>query len=212
MYLVGLTGGIASGKSVVAECFAQHGAEVIDADDIAREIVFPGTPAWSEIRSHFGSGVLDDDGFVDRVALGRIVFSDPGKRALLNEITHPRIFTMIADRLEVLAPFGGVVVLDVPLLVETGVDRAYDAIVVVASRRETQVERLVEDRGLSEPDAFARVDAQGPLQEKLDAATHVVWNEGSLSALEAEANRLAEQFTEAARQKAEAALQDLPDD
>lgn len=212
MFLVGLTGGIASGKSVVAERFAQHGAEVIDADDIARAIVLPGTPAWSEIREHFGPGVLDDDSFIDRAALGRIVFADESKRVLLNEITHPRIFTMIADRLEVLAPFDGVVVLDVPLLVESGIDRAYDAIVVVASRRETQLERLVDDRSMSEPDALARIDAQGPLEDKLDAATHVLWNEGSLAELEAEADRLAAQLVEAARKKAESALQGLPDD
>ncbi len=211
MYLVGLTGGIASGKSTVAARFVERGAELIDADDVAREVTLPGTDAWREIVEAFGEDVLDDEGFIDRPRLGRLVFADARKRATLNEITHPRIAASIADRLEVLAALDGVVVVDVPLLVELGVERGYDAIVVVATHEETQVARLVRDRGLPEDEARQRVAAQAPLQRKLDAATHVVWNEGTLEELTAKADDLAARLEEAARQKAERLARELPD-
>jgi dephospho-CoA kinase len=212
VYLVGLTGGIASGKSAVANRFVERGMELIDADEIAREVVLPGTPAWREIIEHFGREILDADGFVDRPALGRIVFAEPGKRALLNEITHPRIVKEIADRLEVLAPLDVPVVVDVPLLVEGGVNRGYQAIVVVASRPETQLQRLVELRGMTEADARARIDAQAPLDDKLAIATHVVWNEGSMEELLAEADRVADELLAAAEAKAEEEARGIPND
>ena len=212
MYLVGLTGGIASGKSTVADRFVEHGMELIDADEIAREVVLPGTPAHREIVEHFGREVLDEDGFVDRPALSRIVFGEPSKRALLNEITHPRVVRDIADRLEVLAPLDVPVVLDVPLLVEAGVNRGYAAIVVVAAAPETQLKRLVELRGMAPEDAQARIDAQAPLEDKLAVATHVIWNEGTLDAVRAEADRVAEELVAAARAKAEAEARDVPND
>jgi dephospho-CoA kinase len=187
VYLVGLTGGIASGKSIVAQRLTEHGAELVDADAIAREVVAPGTDTWRKIREHFGEGIIDREGYIDRRALARIVFADEDKRRLLNELTHPRVIAEIADRLEVLTAFDGVVVVDVPLLVEARVDRGYEDIVVVATRPETQVRRLVELRGLTRREAQARVAAQAPLEEKLAVATHVLWNEGTIEDLLARA-------------------------
>jgi dephospho-CoA kinase len=212
VYLSGLTGGIASGKTAVAQRFVEHGMELIDADDIAREVVLPGTPAWHEIVEHFGRDVLDADGFVDRPKLGRIVFGDSAQRTLLNEITHPRVVKEIADRLELLAPLDVAVVLDVPLLVEAGVDRGYEAVVVVASRPETQLDRLVTQRGMSADDARARIAAQAPLEDKLAVATHVIWNEGTLDELRAETDRVAAELTARAEAKAEAERRSIPND
>ncbi|HEX6255111.1 MAG TPA: dephospho-CoA kinase [Euzebyales bacterium] len=198
MFLIGLTGGIASGKSAVAERFSKFGAEIIDADEIARDVTKPGTQAHHEIVEHFGYEILDDDGFIDRARLGAIVFADERQRSVLNEITHPPILAEIADRLELLVAFDGCVVLDVPLLVETDAERRYDAIVVVATREETQVSRLVRDRGMSEHEARQRVRAQAPLDAKLARATHVLWNEGSLDELAARADEVAEALCAAA--------------
>lgn len=202
MFLIGLTGGIASGKSIVAERFVRHGAELIDADIIAREMILPGTDAHQEIVEHFGRGVLDDDGFIDRAALGAIVFSDPTQRSVLNEITHPPILREIADQLELLVAFDGCVVLDVPLLVETEADRQYDAVVVVATKERTQVERLVKYRGLTEREARQRVEAQAPLEAKLARATHVIWNDGAVDELSDRADDVARQLSKVAQAKA----------
>jgi dephospho-CoA kinase len=212
VFLVGLTGGIGSGKSTVAERFVAAGAELIDADQVAREVVVPGKPAWKKIVEHFGDGILDDEGFIDRPALGAIVFADPAKRALLNELTHPPVIEAIADQLEMLTAFDGVVVLDVPLLVEGGVDRGYDAIVVVAAKPETQLQRLLADRGMSEQEAHQRIAAQAPLEDKIAKATHVLWNEGTLEDLRTEADRLARELTALAREKAAREAEAIPND
>ncbi|HSK92256.1 MAG TPA: dephospho-CoA kinase [Euzebyales bacterium] len=202
MFLIGLTGGIASGKSTVAERFVRHGAELIDADAVAREVTQPGTEAYHDIVEHFGREVLDEDGFIDRPALGAIVFSDPSQRAVLNEITHPPILAAIADQLELLVAFDGCVVLDVPLLVETEVDRRYDAVVVVATSEQTQIQRLMRHRGLGELQAKQRVASQAPLEAKLARATHVIWNDDGLAQLRERADEIAERLCAAARQKA----------
>lgn len=185
MLLVGLTGGIASGKSTVARRLAEHGAAVVDADLVAREVVEPGEPAFHEIVEHFGEQVVGDDGRLDRAALGAIVFADPEQRAELERITHPRVAEAIARRLADVndGRREQIVVLDVPLLVEAGIDRDYDAIVVVATQPETQVQRLVEQRGMPAEDARARVAAEADLEAKLAVATHVVHNEGTLDEL-----------------------------
>jgi dephospho-CoA kinase len=211
VYLVGLTGGIASGKTTVAQRFAEHGAELIDADDVAREVVLPGTEAYRKILEHFGEQILDEDGLIDRPALGRIVFSDPDKRALLNELTHPPIVAAIADQLELLQAFDGVVVLDVPLLVESGVLRGYEAVVVVAAKPDVQLERLVRDRAMTETEALDRIAAQAPLEAKLAVATHVIWNEGSLDELIAKADEVAEELAQRARDKADREDRAAPD-
>lgn len=212
MFLVGLTGGIASGKSEVSERFVMAGAELIDADEIAREITLPGEPAYRKILEHFGADVLDDDGFIDRTALGGVVFGDDAKRAVLNELTHPPIVAEIADRLEVASAFDGVVVLDVPLLVESGLDGGYEALVVVACDPETQVRRLVERRGVTEAEARARLAAQAPLEDKLAVATHVIWNDGTLAELHKRADEVAAEMVERAREKSTEETRGLPDD
>lgn len=212
MFLVGLTGGIGSGKSVVAERLVEHGAELIDADQIAREVVEPGKPAFRKIVEHFGREVLDDEGFIDRPVLGRIVFADEKKRVLLNELTHPRVAEEVAGRLELLQAFDGVVILDVPLLVEAGVTRTYDAIVVVAAKPDTQLRRLVEQRGMSAAHAQARIDAQAPLEDKLAVATHVIWNEGTFDELYAAVDDVARDLVQRAHDKAIAEEQGIPND
>lgn len=212
MYLVGLTGGIASGKSTVAACFVERGSELIDADQIAREVVLPDTPTWRKIVEHFGAGVLDADGFVDRARLGAIVFADEAKRALLNQLTHPPVVDEIASRLELYTAFDGVVLLDVPLLVEAGVDRGYEAIVVVAASAETQLRRLVELRGMTERAARQRIDAQAPLERKLAVATHVIWNDGTIAELRAHTDAVVTELQAAAREKAELEAAVLPDE
>jgi dephospho-CoA kinase len=211
MLTVGLTGGIASGKSTVAQRLVEHGMELVDADEIAREVVLPGTPTWKKVVEHFGAGVLDEQGFINRPALGRIVFSDPDKRALLNELTHPPVMEEIANRLELLQCFDGVVVLDVPLLVEVGGAGGYDAVVVVATKPETQIERLRRIRGMSEADARARVESQAPLEEKLEVATHVIWNEGIIQELLEETDRVASDLLKRADAKRDAEGQNIPD-
>lgn len=212
MYLVGLTGGIASGKSTAAARFVEHGAELIDADEIAREVVEPGKPAWKKIVEHFGTEVLDADGFIDRPSLGAAVFKSPSKRTLLNELTHPPVIAEIAERLELLQTFDGVVVVDVPLLVEANVDRGYDAIVVIAAKPATQLRRLVEQRGMAESDAQARIDAQAPLEEKLAVATHVVWNEGTVDELLAGVDDVAQDLRRRAEEKAAYEAASVPND
>jgi dephospho-CoA kinase len=206
-----LTGGIASGKSTVAQRLVEHGMELVDADDIAREVVLPGTPTWKKVIEHFGVGVLDEQGFINRSALGRIVFSDPDKRALLNELMHPPVMDEIANRLELLQCFDGVVVLDVPLLVEVGGAGGYDSVVVVATKPETQVERLRRLRGMSEADARARVESQAPLEDKLAVATHVIWNEGTVQELLEETDRVAADLLKRAAAKRHAEGQSIPD-
>lgn len=220
VYLVGLTGGIASGKTAVASQLVHRGAELVDADDVAREVMLPGTDAWREIVEVFGREILDEDAFIDRDEVARQVFGDAAKRATLNEITHPRITKEIANRLEVLAPLDSMVVVDVPLLVELGLHRDndpygipdYDAIVVVAAQRETQIERLMQQRGLTRQEAEARVAAQAPLEEKLAVADHVIWNEGSLAELRTETDRVADELIAAAEAKAARERQGLPND
>ncbi|MPZ74311.1 MAG: dephospho-CoA kinase [Nitriliruptorales bacterium] len=212
MYLVGLTGGIGSGKSTVASRFVQHGVELVDADEIARVVVEPGKPAYRKIVEHFGTEVLDEEGFIDRPRLGAVVFADESKRALLNELTHPRVAEQIAGRLELLQAFDGVVILDVPLLVEAREARSYEAIVVVASKPDTQLRRLVELRGMPAAQAQARIDAQAPLEEKLAVATHVIWNEGSLDELYSAVDGVAEDLLRRAREKASAEEEGIPND
>jgi dephospho-CoA kinase len=212
MYLVGLTGGIASGKSTVAARMVEHGAELIDADGIAREVVLPDTPTWHKIVEHFGADVLGPDGFIDRPRLGAIVFGDEAKRALLNQLTHPPVVERIAEQLELLAAFDGVVLLDVPLLVEAEVDRGYESIVVVATQPETQLRRLVELRGMAEAEARRRIAAQAPLEAKLARATHVIWNEDGLDELRARTDEVAAKLRDLAARKAEAEAASVPND
>jgi dephospho-CoA kinase len=186
VYLVGLTGGIGSGKSTVAERCTGRGWPVIDADGVAREIVAPGEPALVELAERFGTEVLAQDGTLDRATLARIAFADDRSRAALDAITHPRIAGRIADRLARLAaqdPPVPIAVLDHPLLIETAQVDQVDAVLVVLAEAERRVARLVEQRGIDEQDARARLRAQTDDATRRAAATYVITNDGDLDDL-----------------------------
>lgn len=183
MLKVGLTGGIGSGKSAVARRLAEHGAVIIDADKLAREVVEPGTPALAEVVVAFGPGVLAADGTLDRPRLGGIVFADDELLARLNAIVHPRV----AERTEALmaaAPDGAVVVYDVPLLVENDLGKFYDVVVVVDVDAETQVRRVTANRDMSEADVRSRISAQADRRRRREAADIVIDNTGTQAALD----------------------------
>ena len=179
---VGLTGGIASGKSTVAAMLRDLGAAVVDADALAREVVEPGQPALDEIVSRFGGGVLAPDGRLDRARLATIVFGDPEARQALNAITHPRIAQLAAERGLALAAAGArLIFFEAALLVENGLHRGLAALVVVSVPPEIQLARLIARDGLSEEEAWRRISAQLPLAEKVKVADHVIDNSGSLT-------------------------------
>lgn len=175
---VGLTGGVASGKSSVAAMFAEAGAVVIDADLLAREVVAPGTSGLAAVVAQFGESVLGPDRALDRPALGAIVFADDDARRRLESIIHPRVRARAAE-LEAGARAEALVVHDIPLLVETGQVGAFDAIVVVDVPEELQIERMVTLRGMTREAARARLDAQATRAERLAVATHVIDNSGT---------------------------------
>lgn len=175
---VGLTGGIAAGKSTVADALAEYGAILIDSDLLAREVVEPGTPGLAAIVKRFGAGVLNADGTLDRAELSRIVFRDALARADLNAIIHPAVLARRAE-LVAAAPDDAVVVSVVPLLVETGITDQFDRIVVVDVPEQVQVERLMARNGFDRDEALARVRAQASRAERLAVADHVIDNSGT---------------------------------
>lgn len=186
---VGLTGGIGSGKSTVGRLLAERGVVVIDADQLAREVVEPGTPGLAAIAARFGPGVVAADGRLDRPVLGRIVFADAAARADLNAIVHPLVRARAAE-LEAAAPDGSVVVQMIPLLVETGQQHSFDAVVVVDLPESLQIERVTARDGLDADAVRARMAAQASRQQRLDAATHVIDNSGQPEQLAAEVQQL----------------------
>jgi dephospho-CoA kinase len=181
---IGLTGGIGSGKSTVAGLLAARGAQVVDADRIAREVVEPGTPGLAAVVAAFGHGVLTSDGALDRPALAAVVFADPDARRRLDGIVHPLVRARAAE-LVAAAPPDAVVVQDVPLLVETGQAGSYDLVLVVQADLATRVRRLVA-RGLSEEDARARIAAQATDEQRRAVADVVLDNSGTVEELEAQ--------------------------
>lgn len=198
MQRVGLTGGIASGKSTVARMLAERGVPVIDADALAREVVGPGTAALAAIAARW-PGVVRD-GALDRQALGAIVFADAAERAALEAIVHPAIRAEAFRRLETLEAAGApVAVYEAALLVETGLDRELDALIVVSLPEEEQVRRLVARDGVPEAAARARVAAQAPLAEKLARAHYVIENTGDLADLRARVDEVWSAVRSAAR-------------
>ncbi len=204
MYLVAVTGGIGSGKSTVAARLAHHGAEVIDLDEVAREIVQPGQPALEEIAARFGRDVLQEDGSLDRAELARRAFVDDATRRDLDRITHPRVASRIAERLTVLAGEdhhdpSRIIVVDHPLLIETGQASRFDTVVAVLADETLRLTRLVEQRGLDPEDVRARMRQQVDDQARRAAADHVVVNEGDLDVLNAEVDRLQEHLAAKAR-------------
>jgi len=179
--MVGLTGGIGAGKSAVAQRLAELGAVVIDADTLAREVVEPGTDGLAEIVAAFGETVLRPDGSIDRPALGRIVFDDAHARTRLEGIVHPRVRARTAEIVAAAAAAAdpdAVVVNDVPLLVEAGLYRAYDVVIVVEAAENVRVARLVADRGMTESDVRARIAAQATDDQRRAVADVVIVNNG----------------------------------
>ena len=190
---VGLTGGVASGKSTVSEVLAELGVVVIDADRLARQVVAPGTDGLAEIVSAFGPQVLTPEGDLDRPAMGAIVFADPEKRRVLESIIHPRVRARAAE-IEAAAPAGAVVVHDIPLLAETGQADGFDAVIVVDVPTEVQIDRMTALRGMSAEDAAARIAAQADREQRRAIATYVIENTGSLADLRAEVERVLDQI------------------
>ena len=186
MYLIGLTGGIASGKSFVAARLAEYGAVHIDADQLARIVVEPGTPALDAIVDEFGDGILNRDGTLDRPALGAIIFADEVRRERLNAIVHPAVWQRTRELIAEAAVLDpqAVVVYDVPLLAEAPEDRrlAFDLIVVVLASPETRVRRMIESRGLTRAEALGRIQAQATDAERLAMADVVIDNDGDRGA------------------------------
>jgi dephospho-CoA kinase len=189
---VGLTGGVASGKSAVSAILAELGAVVVDADVLAREVVAPGTDGLRRVAAEFGTDVLTEQGELDRAALGALVFADEAARRRLEAIIHPLVRARAAE-IEAAAPEGAVVVHDIPLLTETGQAGSFDAVVVVDAPVETQVERMVAWRGWAREEALARVAAQATREQRRAVATYVIDNTGTLEDLR---DRVTEVFKE----------------
>jgi dephospho-CoA kinase len=179
---VGLTGGIASGKSTVSELLAGLGAVIVDSDKIAREVVEPGTPGLAAVVEEFGPSVLTEAGELDRAKVGEIVFADESARTRLNAIVHPLVGARSAELEEAGRAAGRLVVNDIPLLVEVGYAPFFDEVIVVDVPVETQVERAIA-RGMSEPEVRSRIKAQASREDRLAVATYVIDNTGTLDDL-----------------------------
>jgi dephospho-CoA kinase len=195
MLIVGLTGGVASGKTVVSRVLKEEGAYIIDADQIARELVQPHKPAWNELVRAFGKEILQEDGSIHRKKLTDKVFADLKQRKLLNQILHPRIKEEIDRRTKEIGQKDpeAIVVIDAPLLVELGGHRKVDKLIVVTSTQMQQIERLKERDGRSPEEALKIFSSQMPVEEKVKLADFVIRNEGSL---EETKNRAREVFQE----------------
>jgi len=189
MILVGLTGGIGSGKSTVSALLVERGAVLIDADAVVREVQQPGSPVLAEIAERFGPQVIDEHGSLDRQAVADIVFADPDALKALNAIVHPAVGREMVQRVNAQVDTDNVVVLDIPLLAERP-RKGLQATIVVDVPVEVQVERLVTYRGFSEADARARIANQASREQRLGLATHVVDNAGPLDALTAQVDQL----------------------
>lgn len=180
--IIGLTGGIASGKSTVARLFAELGARIVDADRVARDVVRPGTPAIMDIEAAFGPSALRSDGSLDREVLARLVFTNPEALAQLNAIVHPHVFAEMdrqTRQIQRESP-DALILQDIPLLFECGLQDRFDAVIVVWAPEERRIPRLAERSGMSPEDARARLRAQMPLEEKRWLADLVIDNSGPL--------------------------------
>jgi dephospho-CoA kinase len=190
MRLIGLTGGIATGKSTVAEMLGSRGALVVDADRLAREVVEPGTAALTAIVAEFGEGVLDADGRLDRALLGSVVFADAEQRRRLEDITHPAIGTLMQERVAAAVQASPpLVAVDIPLLFETHRQGMFEGVLLVYADESTQLRRLAARDGLSESEARRRLSAQMPIDEKRRLATWVIDNSGGLAETEHQVQR-----------------------
>ncbi|GAX89498.1 dephospho-CoA kinase [Effusibacillus lacus] len=194
--IVGLTGGIATGKSTVSQMFRELGAPIVDADVIARTVVEPGRPAWRDIVSHFGEDILLSDRTIDRPKLGGIVFSNAAERDKLNRIVHPRVRKeagrQVAEYLR--KDPNRPVIQDVPLLIETGLYRQMDKVILVYVDEQTQLHRLMERDGVSEKEAMKRIRAQMPIEDKKSYADYVIDNRGGLDQTRRQVMRIWEEL------------------
>ena len=204
---VGLTGGIASGKSTVSEAFARLGAKVLDADEVAREVVLPGKPAWTKLRHTFGSEFFHPDGRLNRSKLRRLVFADPEQRSRLNAIVHPEVMREIDFRFEQLTSSAehAVVLVDIPLLIEVGVAHRFDKVVVVYANESVQVMRLMQRDGLSREEARQALSVQIDLREKARKADFVIDNSGTPGETQAQVEKVWQELLELARPRKPAA-------
>ena len=183
MLLVGLTGGIGAGKSTVARLLSAHGALVIDADQVARDAIAPGTHGFEQVRDLLGDEVVGPEGELDRVAVARLIFGDEGKRRALESITHPEVFRRLAETVQEHQGTDRVVVFDAALLVETGFHEACDVVIVVTAPEEERVRRVMLARGMEEAEARSRIAAQAGAAELEAAADVILPNEGDLEHL-----------------------------
>ncbi len=197
MLIVGLTGGIGAGKSTVANMFAQLGALTIDADQLAREVIEPGTIGFDEVLSAFGDSILTE-GDIDRKKLGKIVFKDVAKRRELESIIHPKVQERLAEKINRLDP-GDILIYEIPLLVETGAMEKFDYIITVESDIENRLDRLFE-RGMDEDEAERRIAAQASQQQRESVANRVIINDGDRAELFGECARIWESELNASRQ------------
>ncbi len=196
MLIVGLTGGIGAGKSTVANMFAQLGALVVDADQLARQAIEPGSIGFDEVVSKFGPSIVVD-GDIDRAKLGAIVFKSPDKRKDLEAIIHPKVQEMLAEKINTLNP-GDILIYEIPLLVETGAMQKFDYIITVESDIENRLDRLFE-RGLDEDESERRIAAQAKPEERIAVANRVIVNDGDRAQLFAEVVRIWEDELDAPR-------------
>lgn len=190
MLLVGLTGGIGAGKSTVARLLAARGAEVIDADDLARRAVARGTDGFERVVRLFGPEILAADGDIDRPHLAEIVFADADRRRALEAIVHPEVARLFAEAVELHRDTDDVVVYAVPLVVEAGLAEAFDVIVVVVADADRRIARVVDDRGLHAEEVRRRIAAQASDEERARVADVILDNEGDLDRLERQVDRL----------------------
>jgi dephospho-CoA kinase len=197
MFVVGLTGGIASGKSVVSNMLRDLGASIIDADEISREIMIPHTKCWEEVITSYGSDLLLEDLTIDRKKLAISVFKDSEQIKKLNRIVHPYIMQRIEEMIEEIKDKDpqALVIVDAALLVETGVYKNYDKLIVVYVNKETQLKRLMIRDAMSQEEAESRIDLQSPLTEKLKVADYIIENEVSLSKTREEVEKVYKALT-----------------
>ena len=203
MLIVGLTGGVASGKTAVSQVLKEEGAYIIDADQIARELVEPHRPAWSELIKAFGQEILQEDGSIQRKKLADKVFVDPKQRRLLNQILHPRIKEEMDRRTKEIGEKDpqAIVVIDAPLMIELGNHREMDKLIVVTSTQTQQIERLKDRDRTNTEEALRIVFSQMPLEEKLKFADYVIRNEGSMEETRKRAKEVYQELKKVALEK-----------
>lgn len=200
MFIAGLTGGIATGKSTVAGFLAQAGARIVDADKIAHDVVRKGQSAWEKIVAHFGEAVLLPDGEINRARLGDIIFKNREQKDVLNAIVHPEVFREMARQIdEAAARPGEVIILDVPLLIESGMHTSMAEVILVYTPPAVQLRRLMARDGINEADARARIDSQMPIEDKRAMATIIIDNSADLEAARARSIEVYRQLKEKIR-------------